>query len=352
MADRYWVGGNGTWSSTNITNWSATSGGAGGESVPTDSDRVLFDANSGSSFAQCTIENGYVAKCYSFSQVSPTPTLTTSGFSFSGSLEVGNTSGGINCGDFSANGIISDLADILIQGSTSGTPSVFSYQGGNTQICLTLRFLTGSFVLTSNLAISPNTFIDTGATLDCSGRTLSRMRLIQVDNFATLIATNSTFEIDRWLIQSNATLTGSSSVTVKLPSLGLIQSFFSDFRASKTYLSLEFGGFANVFADNVSTTTLKIAGRGVDFGGGQTITAGSILVVNPSTNPYARLTSRNIQFNLTSASATPIALNGLIISGINATGGAVYTADVTSIDAGSNTGIQFANSPGFLAFFT
>jgi hypothetical protein len=48
MADRYWVGGTGTWSSSNTTNWAATSGGAGGESVPTALDNVFFDAGSDS----------------------------------------------------------------------------------------------------------------------------------------------------------------------------------------------------------------------------------------------------------------------------------------------------------------
>lgn len=43
MADRYWVGGSGTWSSASTTNWSATSGGAGGASVPTAADNVIFD---------------------------------------------------------------------------------------------------------------------------------------------------------------------------------------------------------------------------------------------------------------------------------------------------------------------
>jgi hypothetical protein len=46
MADRYWVGGTGTWDSTSTTNWSASSGGVGGASVPTASDNVFFDANS------------------------------------------------------------------------------------------------------------------------------------------------------------------------------------------------------------------------------------------------------------------------------------------------------------------
>jgi hypothetical protein len=46
MADRYWVLGTGTWDSTNTANWSASSGGLGGASVPTASDNVFFDANS------------------------------------------------------------------------------------------------------------------------------------------------------------------------------------------------------------------------------------------------------------------------------------------------------------------
>jgi len=47
MADRYWVGGTGNWDATNTTNWSATSGGTGGASVPTLNDDVYLDANSG-----------------------------------------------------------------------------------------------------------------------------------------------------------------------------------------------------------------------------------------------------------------------------------------------------------------
>ena len=59
MAIRYWVGGTGEWSSTNTTNWAATSGGAGGASVPTSADLPQFDANSGSGIV--TFTNGGVA---------------------------------------------------------------------------------------------------------------------------------------------------------------------------------------------------------------------------------------------------------------------------------------------------
>lgn len=43
MADRYWVGGSGTWDGSNTANWSASSGGASGASVPTSADSVFFD---------------------------------------------------------------------------------------------------------------------------------------------------------------------------------------------------------------------------------------------------------------------------------------------------------------------
>ena len=47
MADRYWVGGTDTWNATAGAKWALTSGGAGGQAVPTSSDQVFFDAASG-----------------------------------------------------------------------------------------------------------------------------------------------------------------------------------------------------------------------------------------------------------------------------------------------------------------
>jgi hypothetical protein len=48
MANRFWVGGTANWDNTAGTKWSATSGGAGGVSVPTSVDDVFFNASSGS----------------------------------------------------------------------------------------------------------------------------------------------------------------------------------------------------------------------------------------------------------------------------------------------------------------
>jgi hypothetical protein len=55
MADRYWVGGTASWDGTAGTKWALTSGGAGGQAVPTSADDVFF---SSLSTGTCTISNG------------------------------------------------------------------------------------------------------------------------------------------------------------------------------------------------------------------------------------------------------------------------------------------------------
>lgn len=58
MANRYWVGGNSFWNTTAGTKWALTSGGAGGQAVPTTADDVFFDAASGASTITIQANNG------------------------------------------------------------------------------------------------------------------------------------------------------------------------------------------------------------------------------------------------------------------------------------------------------
>jgi hypothetical protein len=55
MANRYWVGGTAAWDGTAGTKWALTSGGAGGQAVPTSSDDVFF---TNLSTGTCTISTG------------------------------------------------------------------------------------------------------------------------------------------------------------------------------------------------------------------------------------------------------------------------------------------------------
>lgn len=75
MANRYWVGGTGTWDATALLKWSLTSGGVGGEAVPTASDNVYFDAASGA----VTITLSGARTCLSFNSTSFTGTVAGTG---------------------------------------------------------------------------------------------------------------------------------------------------------------------------------------------------------------------------------------------------------------------------------
>ena len=91
MADRYWVLGTGTWDSTSTTNWSTSSGGAGGASVPTAADNVFFDANSNvlaTSFTVTMANSPRVCNDFTASGLDGTMTLAGSsiGLTVSGSL--------------------------------------------------------------------------------------------------------------------------------------------------------------------------------------------------------------------------------------------------------------------------
>lgn len=69
MADRYWVGGTGSWDATTTTNWSATSGGSGGASAPTSADNVIF--NSASNATGYTVTVGTNAVCNDLNVTGP-----------------------------------------------------------------------------------------------------------------------------------------------------------------------------------------------------------------------------------------------------------------------------------------
>lgn len=80
MSNRYWVGGTGTWNGTSTTNWSASSGGASGASVPTSADNVFFDANSNTGTAAFTVTMATVAAvCADFDATAVDGVMTLGG---------------------------------------------------------------------------------------------------------------------------------------------------------------------------------------------------------------------------------------------------------------------------------
>lgn len=83
MADRYWVGGAGTWNATALLKWALTSGGIGGQAVPTAADDVYFDAASG---AVAVLIGASTCKNLTFTGFTGSLGASTSTLNCSGSL--------------------------------------------------------------------------------------------------------------------------------------------------------------------------------------------------------------------------------------------------------------------------
>ena len=129
MANRFWVGGSGTWDSTNTANWSTTSGGAGGASVPSLNDVAIFNANShgGAASVTVTISSPLTISALSLSSLAVP-------FAFPGTGTLGINNNGFGSGvtlpgsNFSSSGTWTiNLSNGVFRsnGSTIGNPVTF-----------------------------------------------------------------------------------------------------------------------------------------------------------------------------------------------------------------------------------
>ena len=125
MANRHWVGGTDAWDATAGTKWALTSGGVGGEAVPTTNDDVFLDANSGA----VTITLGGTPYCHTLDCSNFTGTLNYGAYLFiSGSLIF---SPGMTIGDggFVSNHFISTSSGNIIDMGGINPIGFFSFSG-------------------------------------------------------------------------------------------------------------------------------------------------------------------------------------------------------------------------------
>jgi hypothetical protein len=163
MADRYWILGTGTWSSTNTANWSASSGGAGGASVPTAADNVFFDANSNvgtGAFTVTMANNPRVCNDFTASGLDGTMTLAGTGIGL-------NVSGSLF---FPATNFIRTYTDTTLFNATTTGKTVttngvtFGGSGGS----VNFNGVGGGWTLGSALSVSTNILSVTNGTFDTS----------------------------------------------------------------------------------------------------------------------------------------------------------------------------------------
>lgn len=161
MADRFWVGGTGTWDAADTTHWSASSGGAGGASVPTSSDDVYF--NQASNATGYTVTTGAAVPCRNLTVVGPA----------SGNVTFANSSFGINIyGSFSlaATGITWSLSSGTLTFKSTSTGKTINTNGVALLQGITFDGVGGEWTLQGNLATgSTRTVALTNGSLNLNG---------------------------------------------------------------------------------------------------------------------------------------------------------------------------------------
>jgi hypothetical protein len=155
VADRYWVGGTGAWTTSSTTVWSTTSGGASGASVPTAADSVFFDQA-----GTRTITLTGALACLDITVSAGTHTFTSTGtIAISGSMSL------VPATVWSATGTLTFNATTAKTISTNGV----SINGS-----MTLNGVSGSWQLQNALTlVTARTFTLTNGTLDLQSYTLT-----------------------------------------------------------------------------------------------------------------------------------------------------------------------------------
>ena len=168
MADRYWRGGAGTWDTTTTTNWSTSSGGAGGASVPTAADSVFFD-QAGTYTVTCT----GALTCLDITVSAGTVTFadgTTPTFAISGSMSLVSGTVWSASGDITFNAT-STGKTITTNGTSLGVSAsiIFNGVGGGWTLgsaftsTINVNFTAGSFD-TNSFACSSAYWTTSGST--------------------------------------------------------------------------------------------------------------------------------------------------------------------------------------------
>lgn len=215
MADRYWVGGTGTWNTTSTTNWSATSGGASGASVPTPSDNVFFDQ---AGTYTVTLTGGLFCQDITVSAGTVTFTSTgTIGIYGSMTLLAGTTwsSGQLS---FSA---VSGSKTITTNGTTIVASMLFNGAGVYT-LGSALALSAGSITVnsgtfdtssTGNYSISTRGFNTTGTgvrTVNFNASTIDNY-FLSATAFNAAVTTNLTFNAGTSQLNFSGSISGISS---------------------------------------------------------------------------------------------------------------------------------------------
>ena len=365
MANRYWVGGTGTWDVTSTANWSTTSGGSSGASVPTSTDDVFFDANSGGGTVDVQDFGSGLPSCAALDFTGFTGSFDSSSNALENYGDITLSSGGdftlfvaniyASC-TFTSNG--KQIQDFYADGAVGGTGITVDL--ADDLNCSGVFFFTEGTFTTNNFNLTAFYFA-WGALYSVNSTTINMggSYFTINDNFAgtgwTILYNTSPSEVT--VNAGTSTISFNNTIA---SSILLLEGTTppSTSSSGKTYYNLEINGTAavTIFGDNtfntISNSTQPIT---INFAAGSTQTVTNFNVSGTAGNLVTlQSTTSGTQFTLSKASGT-VSRDYLSIKDSNATGGATWNPGANSTNVSNNTGWTFpapsAGTGNFLVFF-
>jgi hypothetical protein len=314
MANRFWVGGTGTWDASSTTNWSTTTGGAGGASVPNTADFAVFNALSGGG----TVTIAYTPVVFGFQVSGYAGTIDFAGYV----VKTGGNASTIFAQDTATSWAGTPIVELTYTGVT-GTRTISAVSGANEAKAVSFRILGGTDTIATGSGRSLKNLDFTGfaGTLTNTTRNIYGSLTLTAGMTLTAGANATTF----------AATSGTNTVTTNNKTL--------DF-------PLTFNGIGGTFAfqdalTQGSTRAFTITNGTVQLKAGVTSTVGSLTT---STTNQKFLQSSLAGTKATLSQTTGIVSTGyLTIKDINATGGATFNAYTvnSNVNAGNNLGWDF-----------
>jgi hypothetical protein len=325
MANRYWVGGTGTWNTTSTTNWSASDGGASGASVPTSADSVFFTDSSGLTGASVITLSGNI-NCLGFNfTASANCSFTATSFALGCNASFTLTNASVN---FSAIGNINSTGTLV-----RGFNSACNISN------VTVSFITGgSVTLQSNIncnAVVFNVPVDfAGYFISAIGQaTISSVPTsIDLRSGTTVVSVAGTYNFTSGSIRTNG-FTLSSGTFVYGSTASLLALDGINFLPSFTHTAGTFTLNKDLALSSTSTYTLTAG----------TLTLGANLTVGIFSSSNTNIRSiafgiYNITLNHTTAAQTILNVASAQNFTWTGTGGFITDASVTrTINVGSIT---------------
>lgn len=203
MANRYWVGGTGTWDAADTTHWSATSGGASGAAVPTSADDVFFDALSNATGYTVTI--GANANTRSVNIAGPASgNVTFANVAFQWNIYGNLTTAGT--------GITWSLASTPFNFKSTSTGNTITTNGLVLANSVVFDGVGGSWILQDNYTTgATQSFTLTNGILDLNSKTLSVGLFSSTNSNVRTLAFGATGQIN--LTGNNATILAMGTIT-------------------------------------------------------------------------------------------------------------------------------------------